>query len=91
MFYQQAWIDEVSVEKIPSKGRVGGNVAWLKEWNSTKNKLELLSKVVASVIFSASVQHASVNFPQVGFENFNYFITVCFIVFSIHIVLCQCM
>ena len=64
----------MSVETIPEKGRVGGNVAWLKEWNSTQNKLELLSKVTASVIFSASVQHAAVNFPQVSFDNFNLII-----------------
>ncbi|CAM9187044.1 unnamed protein product [Choristocarpus tenellus] len=41
-----------------------GRSAWLAEFDTTDNKLGFLTKVIASVIFTASTLHAAVNFPQ---------------------------
>ncbi|CAM9284618.1 unnamed protein product [Choristocarpus tenellus] len=41
-----------------------GRSAWLAEFDTTDNKLAFLSKVIASVIYTASTLHAAVNFPQ---------------------------
>ncbi|CAM9747614.1 unnamed protein product [Pylaiella littoralis] len=41
-----------------------GELKWLKEWNDSTDKKGLLAKVLASLIYSASVLHSAVNFPQ---------------------------
>ncbi|CAM9249351.1 unnamed protein product [Ascophyllum nodosum] len=37
---------------------------WLNEFNTSSDKKGLITKVLASLIYSASVLHAAVNFPQ---------------------------
>eukprot|EP00752_Nemacystus_decipiens_P003497 g3229.t1 len=51
----QAFVDEVVNV---------GELRWLEEWRDSKDKKALLTKVLASLIYSASVLHAAVNFPQ---------------------------
>eukprot|EP00903_Cladosiphon_okamuranus_P014136 g13137.t1 len=51
----QAFVDEVVNV---------GELRWLEQWKESADKKALLTKVLASLIYSASTLHAAVNFPQ---------------------------
>lgn len=55
----QLWIKEL---------RNGGRVQWLKSFDNT---VSMLVKVVTTVIFNASAQHAAIHYPQSPYEEYN--------------------